>query len=184
MKYISLLKGINVGGHKVIKMSDLQSLYQSLSYKNVITYIQSGNVIFETDIENTETITNDIESKIKEKYGFEVLVILITPENLQKIIDENPFEEENESIVRKCYIGFSKKIIPFENHQNIDANIYIPDEFIIKEDCIYIFYPNGAGKTKLNNDILEKKLKIINTIRNLNTLQKILLLCVPKNNRK
>lgn len=173
MQYISLLKGINVGGHKIIKMNDLKALYESLSYQNVITYIQSGNVIFETNIEDMTLISKEIEAKIIEKYGFEVSIILITLENLKKILQENPFTEQKETEIKQVYIGFTKSNIAEEYIQNAEFDKYTPDKCIIKENCVYIFYPNGAGKSKLNNDTFEKKLKTIITIRNLNTLEKI-----------
>ena len=91
-KYISILRGINVGGKRKILMSDLKELYQSLGFEDIQTYIQSGNVIFNSALDKNE-ISIQIEKAVFEKYGFEVPVIIRTKEELQKIQSSNPFVE-------------------------------------------------------------------------------------------
>lgn len=82
--YISLLRGINVSGQKKISMPDLKALYESLDLKNVKTYIQSGNVVFQSENSNTIILAEQIEKKILEKYQFDVPVIIRTPEEVKK----------------------------------------------------------------------------------------------------
>ena len=83
MRYIALLRGINVGGQKRIKMIDLKIAFESLNFKNVKTYIQSGNVIFDSDSTDTIKLTNQIEKKISETFGFLVKTIIRTDEELR-----------------------------------------------------------------------------------------------------
>ncbi len=172
MLYISLLRGINVGGHKIIKMADLKNLYENLGFTNIETYIQSGNVIFHSDLENTNEIKENIEIKIKETYNFDVSVIMIMLEELKEISNNNPFLKEENIDIKNLYVAFTNENI------NINSNIIkkedFVDKFVIDKKVIYIFYPNGAGKAKLNNDFFEKKLKTIATSRNLNTIEKLI----------
>ncbi len=90
MTYIALLRGINVSGHKSIKMVDLVKLFESLSFRNVKTYVQSGNVIFESPSVDTSTIAGKIEKKIKQTHGFSVDIIIRTSDEFEKLISRNP----------------------------------------------------------------------------------------------
>jgi uncharacterized protein (DUF1697 family) len=123
--YIALLRGINVGRYKKVLMADLRALFESLGFKDVKTYIQSGNVVFKT-IEETN-LARKIAEAIEAKYDFIVPVLV-----------------KNES------------------------------EFHIEADCVYIYYSEGAGKTKRGNNFFEKTLKVKATARNYRTMAKLL----------
>jgi uncharacterized protein (DUF1697 family) len=102
--FLSILRGINVGGQKKILMTDLKALYEELGFTSVITYIQSGNIIFENP-QNID-IVQAIEQKIFEKYGFEVPIIIRTLDELASLIDKNPFLKEENIQVDKLHITF------------------------------------------------------------------------------
>src|SRR3989344_9460301 len=104
--YISLHRGINVAGQKKIKMSDLKALYEALGFKNVTTYIQSGNVIFQSTQTDIVALSQKIEEKIHKTYQFQVAVIIRTIPELKQIIDENPFVKDRHEDVTKLYITF------------------------------------------------------------------------------
>lgn len=89
--YIALLRGINVGGNKIIKMLDLKALFQSLGFANVRTYIQSGNVVFESDEGSVSLLRGVIERQIHEVFGFEVSVIIRTLAEMENVIANDPF---------------------------------------------------------------------------------------------
>ena len=89
--YIALLKGINVGGHKKVPMAELRDLFSKSGYENVQTYIQSGNVVFESEENNASTIAQKVQDAIKEKYNFAPQVILLRPKELMDAIESNPF---------------------------------------------------------------------------------------------
>ena len=91
-KYISLLRGINVSGQKIIKMTELKDLYESLNFTNVTTYIQSGNVVFCSNEKDIKKIQKIIEQKIEEVYNFSVPTLLLTENKLKKILSNIPFE--------------------------------------------------------------------------------------------
>lgn len=94
--YIALLRGINVSGQKMIKMTDLKTLLAKQSFSNIKTYLQSGNAIFDTAINNKQEIVAIIQKAIKEAYGFDVPTMVFTRQELMQIVDQNPFIQQIE----------------------------------------------------------------------------------------
>ncbi|GIK59141.1 MAG: DUF1697 domain-containing protein [Ignavibacteriota bacterium] len=172
-KYIALLRGINVSGQKLIKMSELRTLFEKAGLQNVQTYIQSGNIIFSSKEKLSGKISQNISSAIKKKFGFDVHAIVLTPGELDKVILSNPFiKTQKES--DKLYIIFLSSIPSKDNVNRIIAAEYFPEEYIVDGKCIYLFVPNGYGKAKLNNNFFENKLKVFGTTRNLKTLNALI----------
>lgn len=106
--YIALLRGINVSGQKPIKMADLKSLFEDLNYKNVSTYIQSGNVLFESENSNSDKMAIEIAYKIKQQYVWEVPVMVISSDYLKLVSENNPFINERNESLDRLYITFLK----------------------------------------------------------------------------
>ena len=105
--FISILRGINVAGQKKILMSDLKALYQSLQFKDVVTYIQSGNVVFKSDAKLSDTgMAKKIENAIDKKYGFHVPVIIRRKKEIQNIISDNPFLKDKNRINLKMIVTY------------------------------------------------------------------------------
>lgn len=175
IKYISILRGINVGGKRKILMADLKELYQSLGFENIITYIQSGNVIFESKKKNGQTIfTKKIKEAISEKYGFDVPVIIRSVEEIKNIFETNPFlKKENVQVENLC-VTFLSEIPSDENLEKINSYDYSPDLFQIIEDNVFIFIEGKYHQSKLTNNFFEKKLKVSATTRNWKTVNKLL----------
>ena len=168
-KYISLLRGVNVSGHKKILMADLKALYEGLGFEQIKTYIQSGNVIFEA--ENDDNLAAKIEKAILVKYGFEVPVTIILQTDLGTIMSNNPFLNQANVDVEKLHIMFLSATPDAILHQKIEAISYAPDEFIINENVVYLHCPINYGNSKLTNTFFESKLKLKATTRNLKTCQ-------------
>lgn len=167
--YISLLRGINVSGQKMIKMTELKTAYEELKFKNVRTYIQSGNVIFEASEESLEKLSAKIVKKIKEKFGFDVPVIVIAREELEAFISANPFLKKVEDISR-LYITILAAIPAEAALKTLSGFSFIPDEFVVLGRGIYLNVQNGYGNSKLNNNFFENKLKVSATTRNWKTM--------------
>jgi len=174
MKFISLLRGINVSGKKAIKMSDLKSLYQEIGFQNVVTYIQSGNVVFDTEDKNSSSVMKKIQNAIESKYQFQVPVEIRTNREISKIIEACPFDsfdlKENGTKVLLTFLSES----PLQ--KNIDElmkHVVNPDQLVIKDKAAYLYCPNGYGKSKLSNNFLEKKLGVDATTRNWKSVQKL-----------
>ncbi len=168
--YIALLRGINVSGKNKILMTDLKNLFEKLQCIDVKTYIQSGNVIFKSDIKDKEDLANLISLKIEDTYGFKIPVIIKKDTEIQQIITNNPFY--NESVdTKKLYVTYLDSVP--KDIAKLKAFDFGKDVYAIVEDVIYLKYDIGAGKTKLTNAIMEKKLNVIATSRNWRTTNKI-----------
>src|SRR3989344_9460699 len=175
--YISILRGINVGGQKKIKMEELKKLYESLGFKNVRTYIQSGNVIFECLDTNLAKLIHQIEQNIKNSLGFNVIVFIRTKNEIQKLIKNNPFAKKDLSKLYVIFLSDIKTKPPTDeiNNTKDKTEEFTKDkteEFFISGREIYLFCPNGYGISKLSNNFFERKLNILATRRNWKTVNK------------
>jgi uncharacterized protein (DUF1697 family) len=164
-----------MAGHNKIKMADLLALYKNLGFKDSETFIQSGNVVFS----NPESmpipgIAAKIEEAILKKFGYSIPVIIRTPEELRDIIVLNPFYgEENFNSERLAVIFLDDK--PSEAQIGKIENIsYPPDKFKIIGKEIFIYCPNGFGRSKIYTGFFENKMKVTGTGRNWNTVNTLL----------
>lgn len=167
--YTSILRGINVSGQKKILMADLKSLYEELGFTNVQTYIQSGNVVFEYKETNPTQLQEMIFDKIKSHYGFEVPNLILTPSEIEKALNNNPYQD-----IEKPYFTFLSEKPAQENIEALNSISFDNEFFELIGKVIYSHYPNGAGRAKMNNNLIERKLKVRATTRNLNTTKKLL----------
>ncbi len=170
-KKIAILRGINVGGKRKIQMADLKSMCEKLGLKNITTYIQSGNLIFNSDKPNSE-LENDLEKAITEKFGFDVPVIVRTEKELESSINNNPFFDKNVDI-NQLHLTFLK-VKP--NKENLDKTLtfkYEPDKFKINDKDAFIFCTGKYHESKLTNNFFEKQLKVGATTRNWKTVLKL-----------
>lgn len=169
--YIVLLKGINVGGHKKVPMVELRTLLTANGFLNVKTYIQSGNVVIESLEKEIHVIENKIQMLLLEHFGFDVSVLIITPNNLKQIFDGCPFDEEKKkaSYFMMLHETPSKALI-----DEASKKVYEYDEYRIENGCIYLFCEKGMGKSKFNAKYFERKLNTFATARNYNTMLKLI----------
>lgn len=172
--YITLLKGINVGGHKKIPMAELKELFSKSGYENVQTYIQSGNVILQTPDQSREKIEARIEKAIFDHFGFEVSVLVKTKHELEQIFENSPFSNDKK---KASYFMMLHDTPSVELVNVASQKIYEGEEYIILNDCIYFFNPKGLGQSKFNVNFFERKLNTFATARNYNTMVKLLSLC-------
>lgn len=168
--FISMLRGINVGGQKKIQMAQLASLYESLGLVNVKTYVQSGNVVFASTKSNASALANLIEAQTRRLWGYSVSVFIRDTNDFQRIIANNPFLNKRSEDPAKLHVTFLYRP-PSEAKL---GSLGIPndkgDEFRVGDQEIYIFCPNGYGRTKFSNTFFEKKLGVPATTRNWNTI--------------
>jgi len=173
--YISMLRGINVSGQKKILMPELKALYEGLGFSKVITYIQSGNVIFETQINDPlPALSSLIEKAISDGYGFSTPVILRTIEEMQAVIKANPFIKDIGQVTEKLYVTFLDKEPALDSINRINPFDFLPDKFKFYNREIYLDCASGYGTTKLSNTFFENKLKVKATTRNWNTVNELL----------
>jgi uncharacterized protein (DUF1697 family) len=173
-RFVAFLRGINVSGQRKVPMADLQNLLGNAGFQNVKTYIQSGNIVFESDIINPDEIAKLIQNSIHDKFGFEVPVLVKNAEELRSIIDANPYNKLEELEQKRLYFVLFLEV---PNSKLVDAfkkEIYPNEEYTILKDCLYLKCNKGYGNAKLNNNLIERKLKIIATTRNYRTMNKLL----------
>ncbi|WP_318310513.1 DUF1697 domain-containing protein [Flagellimonas crocea] len=169
--YIALLRGINVSGQKKIKMADLRDVLEQTDLKNVKTYIQSGNIVFDTDLDERNQIEEIITTAIQKQFGFEVPTLVIQGEDIERILKANPFSEEEEN---KLYYVLLKTSIKDELVKQFNQLQFEKEGFHITDSCVYLYCKNGYGNAKLNNNLIEKKLGTPATTRNQKTMLKLL----------
>jgi uncharacterized protein (DUF1697 family) len=168
--YIALLRGINVGGHKKIRMADLRSLMYNSGFQDVQTYIQSGNLILSAS-EDVESISLKISEAIEQKYGWEVPVLVKTTSEIKSILEHCPFPEDQKL---KSYFCLLSSTPSTENMEKCRMFQFPGESFIITPQCVYIYSEVAAQKSKISNNFFENHLKVAATTRNYNTLQKLL----------
>jgi uncharacterized protein (DUF1697 family) len=174
--YISMLRGINVSGQKTIRMAELKKMYEALGFSAVQTYLQSGNVVFSSDDAQVDAarLTARIEAQIEETFGFSVSILIRDARDFQRIVANNPFLNGRNEETGNLYVTFlSQAPTPLEL-----AKVKTPPgetaEFIPGAQEIFLFVPDGYGRTKLSNTFFEKKLHQTATTRNWNTVQALL----------
>jgi uncharacterized protein (DUF1697 family) len=171
---ISMLRGVNVGGHNKIKMDALRALYESLKLQSPQTYVQSGNVIFFSPEKNLLRLSQRIQDGIHGKFGFRPEVVLRTSAELRNVIANNPFANRRGLDPSKLLIHF----LASDPGQQARAAILEIDtrgeELHIHGNELYIYFNNGIGKTKLSWPLIDKTLKISSTGRNWNSVTKML----------
>jgi uncharacterized protein (DUF1697 family) len=168
--FISMLRGINVSGQKKIKMADLKSRYEALGLGHVTTYVQSGNVVFESAGQDGPALAYLIEGQIQQTFGYDVRVFVRTPDDFQKLIETNLFLNSRHEDPARLHVTFLYSNPPASVLSGLELPSGISDEFFLAEKAIFLFCPNGYGTTKLSNTFFERKLKTAATTRNWNTV--------------
>ncbi len=173
-KFIAILRGINVGGKRKILMADLKELFAETGFTDIVTYIQSGNVIFNTKTETDNMALGDeIERNIRKRFGFEVPVIVRTPKELADAISSNPFIKSDETDVEHLHLTFLKHTPNTSKLNKINSYDYLPDKFKILNKHVFVYCLGKYSDSKLTNRFFESRLKMPVTTRNWKTVLKI-----------
>jgi uncharacterized protein (DUF1697 family) len=168
--YIALLRGINVGGKNPIKMADLVSAFAALGYKSIETYVQSGNVVFDCEEKDPATIVVKIEAKLLRSFGTEIQALVRTAPGFAKMPGKNPFLDKPAGVFETLYVTFLSTSMEKRIAESADLPKGKDEEFRIVGGEVFLYLPNGYGRTKLNNTLFEKKLGCVATTRNWKTV--------------
>jgi uncharacterized protein (DUF1697 family) len=171
--YISILRGINVSGQKLIKMDALRKSYENMGFHNVTTYLQSGNVIFTGNEFEINDLEQKISRQIEDDIGFEVPVIVLTIDKLQKIIENNPFFKDPDKDQVFLHVTFLSTKPDHFDRVTMEDKKQNGEEIFFTDIAVYLYCPNGYGRTKLNNNFLEAKIKVGATTRNWKTTNEL-----------
>lgn len=172
--HLALLRGINVSGHNMIKMDVLKTVLENAGFKNVQTYIQSGNVFVDSEEVYGASVGFKIKQEIFKEFGYEVPVVVIGKEDLEACFTTNSFLNEKDCDTKKLYVAFLSKELQGSAINDLKISQFKPDEAAIDKSRIYIKYAVGAGKARLDQKYIEKKLNVVATIRNWNTVTTLL----------
>ena len=172
--YIAMLRGINVSGHKMVKMEALRASFGALRFSNVKTYIQSGNVVFAAEDRSVADVCKKIERRILRDFGFSVPVFLRTASELEETIKRNPFLTDTAIDRSKLHVTFLSAAAPATALEVLQPLAAKPEQIRVIGRQIYLYCPNGYGQTKLSNTAIEKKLSVGATTRNWRTVNTLL----------
>jgi len=167
--YIAILRGINVSGQKIVNMAELRQLLSNVGLQNLETYIQSGNLVFKAD-QKADELAATIRERILNHFGFEVPTLVLPANEMDIVIQENPFQDKDLSKVHVTFLSSQP------NDQLIESLRSSPnpnESYLVKGKVIYMHCPDGYGRTKINNMFFEKKLKTTATTRNWKTCLKL-----------
>ena len=174
-RYIAFLRAINVGGARIIKMEDLRKHFEMPGLKNVVTYIQSGNVLFDSAATDTSALEEKIEKKLLKLLGYEVTTVVRSIAEMEAVAKADPFKKERAED-DKYYVVFLKESPAKDLQKALLAFNNEVDTFYIKGKDLYWLCRKGKGESIVSSSFFEKKLKVPATNRNWNTVNKVLTL--------
>ena len=169
---IALFRGINIGGHNLLPMKQLVVLLEDIGCRNVKTYIQSGNAVFQTRHTDHAQLAEKISRAIEKAHGFKPWVILLDRKDLQKVIKSNPYPEA-EADPKSLHVLFLAEKPPNPDLKKLQAISTETERFKLKDRLFYLHLPDGAGRSKLAAQA-EKLLGVATTGRNWRTVCKLM----------
>jgi uncharacterized protein (DUF1697 family) len=167
--WIALLRGINVGGKNILPMASLVADLHSLKLQNIRTYIQSGNVVFETRAKNRGPLAEKIAARIEQQHGFRPHVLLLSEAELQHAISANPFSDSDPKSVHFFFLDSTPTAPDIKSLDDAKAP---REEYRIADQVLYLHAPDGIGRSKLAKNA-ERYLGVVATARNLRTVHKL-----------
>jgi uncharacterized protein (DUF1697 family) len=171
---ISMLRGVNLGPHNRIKMDALRAAYAAIGLEDPRTYVQSGNVIFRTKQKSSHKVATKIQDAIEKRFRFRPVVIVRTLDELRKAIAATPFDARRDLHPGKILVTFLADAPPTEAAAKLATLKSYPEEIHLINRELYIYFPDGAGKSKLPWSQVEKLLKVTGTARNWNSVSAML----------
>jgi uncharacterized protein (DUF1697 family) len=175
--YVSLLRGINVGAHKRIKMDKLRQSFEALGFEEVKTFIQSGNVIFKTGKLSTTTLSKRIENRILDDVGFPVSVVTRTVDEMCGTIENNPFLRQRGIDLEKLHVMFLSDAPASDALKKLAELTILPDQSHCVGKEIYLYLPYGVAGSSLMKSPLDRVLSLVTTTRNWRTVNSLHKMC-------
>lgn len=166
-RFVALLRGVNVGGRNHLPMAELRALFTSLGHEDVATYVQSGNVVFTA---GGAVDPKAIESAIADRFAIDTTVILRSAADLERVLKANPFQAADPA---HLHVGFMARPPAPAAVGRLDVSAFRPEQFALVGWELYLHLPNGMGRAKLPT-FLDRRLKVPTTVRNWNTVNKLM----------
>lgn len=172
MRYVALLRGINVGGATMMKMADLKAEFEALGFGSVKTYINSGNIAFDTKRTSESKLIDKIESAVEKRFGRGVPVIVREQVDILRVVKGNPYDGQYGSH-KEMHVLFMKEEMPDETRDHLSAAALEGERYEVRGREIYGHLPHGVADSLLTKGFLDKKLKVVFTGRNWRTVEKL-----------
>lgn len=163
--HVALLRGVNLGGYNKLPMVDLRRILEGCGVKNVVTYIQSGNAVFQASRQTTAKLASKIEAALEKEMGWTVPVAVFTRDEFQAAVNNNPYPEAVATPKQLLAMFLTMQPKP-EHAANLDPNRGTPDRFTLVDRVLYVHLAGGAADTKLTNQYFDSRLKVVATGRN------------------
>lgn len=173
IRYVALLRAVNLPGHNKVAMSDLRVWLEDLGFSNPRTLLQSGNVVFEGAAQSPERLEAKLEADAKKRLKIETPFVVRTGDDLTKVIARNPFPKEAANDPGHLLVVFTKAILAAANVKALEAAIVGRERVRADGRHLYIVYPDGVGRSKLTAALIDRTLAVAGTARNWNTVQKL-----------
>ncbi|CAM3428231.1 DUF1697 domain-containing protein [Stackebrandtia soli] len=171
--FVALLRGVNVGGHNKVAMADLRNLFTALGFTNVRTYIQSGNIVFGADTSDAAALAETIRLGISRELKVDCGVIVRDAAELSAVIDGNPYEDEDVDESKLGVIFLADEPSPAQAERLVVPE-GMPERIVVSGRHLYVLYPNGMGRSKLDQSFFRKRLpNTTTTTRNLRTVRRL-----------
>jgi uncharacterized protein (DUF1697 family) len=172
--WISFLRGINVGGNNLVPMALLKELYAELGLKEVHTLLQSGNAVFVAA--KSGKLATRIEQAIEARLHFRPRVMLRSLDELRRVAADNPFAQHAANEPNRLLVHFLERAPAQGALAKLRGAHLGPEQFELRDHTLYVYFPEGVGKSKLTPARMDKALGVQGTARNWNTLQKLIAL--------
>ena len=172
MRYVALLRGINLGGGTMVKMEELRKTFEVLGFENVKTYINSGNIGFDCRKASESKLCKKIEDAVESKFGRFFSVMVRDQKSIDRVLENNPFEGEYSSH-KEMHVLFLEREIPEKQLDELRAAAPKEERFVAEGREIYLHLPMGVAESLMGRGLIEKKLKVAVTARNWRTVQKL-----------
>lgn len=171
--FVSMLRAVNVGGTSRIKMSALQTLYESLGLADVRTLLQSGNVVFRSSLKDRSQLAKRIRQELERQLDLQIEVLLRTLAEIQSIVERGPVLSPRADM-SKLLVMFLADVPDAQLQASLLKSHKGPEMIELRGPEIYLYYPEGVGRSKLSGAVIENRLQTYGTARNWNTLTKLL----------
>ncbi|MGW3112155.1 DUF1697 domain-containing protein [Streptomyces sp. NPDC001091] len=172
--YAALLRGINVGGSKKLPMAELRTLLTGLGHDDVRTHLQSGQAVFTASQGDEGVLAGELSAAIEKRFGFPVDVIVRDHAYLTAVADACPFPAA-ELEAKQLHVTYFSAPVDAERFAGIDTAARLPEEFRLGDRCLYLYAPDGLGRSKLGEELARPRITkgLIATTRNWNTVRKL-----------
>ncbi|MBA2476644.1 MAG: DUF1697 domain-containing protein [Actinobacteria bacterium] len=174
-RQIALLRGINVGGHKKVQMARLRELMERLGYRDVRTYVQSGNVVFTGPDRPTAEVADELEGQLAATFGFDVSVVVRSRDELADVVRANPLREVATEPSRHLVLFLAGPVDP-ERIAGLGADDFEPEAFHVRGREVFLWAPGGVRDSRVAKALCEQRLGVTATARNWRTVERLLAL--------